>query len=407
VPILRATNFGEGGLVLDADLVYVPAERVSPAQLLRPGDIVIATSSGSSAVVGKSALIRQKWDGAFGAFCTVLRPSPDVDARFVALWVSSRAVRRQWSSLAAGTNINNLKRDHIAGTVINVPPLAEQRRIVAAIEEQFSRLDAAAESICSAARRLDALWRAAIATAFPQDPHCVPLEDVLVKSIGGVWGSEAGSSEIDVDVFRITEFREGGRLDPTTAARRSITHAQLESRELRQGDLLIEKSGGGPDRPVGRVAWVPEHRGRAVSSNFVQLLRVDGDRVVPRYVFFWLMRRYLDGSAERHQTASTNIRNLKTRDYFGLEIPLPSIDAQEAIVAQLDLALTQIDGLRIATTVASKRSASLRRATLERAFRGELVPQDPDDEPASVLLERIRAERAAAPKPTRRKRVTA
>ena len=54
-----------------------------------------------------------------------------------------------------------------------------------------------------------------------------------------------------------------------------------------------------------------------------------------------------------------------------------------------------------------ERSAALRRAILERAFRGELVPQDPDDEPASVLLERIRAERAAAPKPKRRKRVTA
>ena len=63
--------------------------------------------------------------------------------------------------------------------------------------------------------------------------------------------------------------------------------------------------------------------------------------------------------------------------------------------------LSAIDALRAAIERAQRRSGSLRRAVLERAFRGELVPQDPSDEPASALLERIRAERAAAPVPSR------
>ena len=75
----------------------------------------------------------------------------------------------------------------------------------------------------------------------------------------------------------------------------------------------------------------------------------------------------------------------------------PPLDEQRRIVARVEEQLSAIDALRAAIERAQRRSASLRRAVLERAFRGELVPQDPSDEPASVLLERIRAERAAAP----------
>jgi type I restriction enzyme S subunit len=82
---------------------------------------------------------------------------------------------------------------------------------------------------------------------------------------------------------------------------------------------------------------------------------------------------------------------------------VPPVSDQKRIVGELDEQLSLIDSLRGAVQAADKRSTALRRAILERAFRGELVPQDPDDEPASVLLERIRAGRAAGP-PKRRKR---
>jgi len=78
-----------------------------------------------------------------------------------------------------------------------------------------------------------------------------------------------------------------------------------------------------------------------------------------------------------------------------LSIPLPPLDEQRQIVERLEEQLSAIDALRAAIERARRRSASLRRAVLDRAFRGELVPQDPADEPAETLLARIRAERAA------------
>jgi type I restriction enzyme S subunit len=406
-PYIRAANLTWNGVDLSDVKQMNFTEAESETYELRPGDVLVAEASGSRDEVGKPAV----WRGEIQGCCfqnTVVRvrshgPLPEYLRNFVLGEARSGRI----GEASPGVGIHHIGSRRLAAWRVSLPPLAEQRRIVAAIEEQFSRLDAGVSDLSAGRARLEALWRAMLLRAFDESHPTAPLSEILEVTIGGVWGREPGAGEVDVLVFRVTEYRDDGILDPTTAARRSITQAQLSSRELRADDLLLEKSGGGPDRPVGRVAWVPVHRGPAVSSNFVQLLRVDKTRAIPRYVFYWLMRRYVDGSAAHHQTASTNIRNLKTADYLGLPIPLPPIDAQVTTALRLDSALALIRELRLTADRAIRQSESLRRAVLDRAFRGELVPQDPDDEPASILLERIRAERVAAPKPTRRKRATA
>lgn len=141
LPILRATNVGDV-LDLNSQMVFVPQRYVRPTQRMRPGDIVVATSSGSVSVVGKSAQLRTPWEGGFGAFCSVIRPTPDMSPQYIAHYIAGPAVRRAWRDLAKGTNINNLKAGDIADTIVPVAPRPEQERIVAAIETQFSRLDA-------------------------------------------------------------------------------------------------------------------------------------------------------------------------------------------------------------------------------------------------------------------------
>ena len=141
VPILRATNIGRQ---LDFDgLVHVPEKRVSEVQFLRRGDIVIAASSGSLSVVGKAAPLRESWSGSFGAFCFALRPEPtSIEPEFLAYFLQTQAYRNTASRLAAGVNINNLKRDHLESLRLPLAPLGEQRQIVKALDSHFSRLDA-------------------------------------------------------------------------------------------------------------------------------------------------------------------------------------------------------------------------------------------------------------------------
>ena len=88
-------------------------------------------------------------------------------------------------------------------------------------------------------------------------------------------------------------------------------------------------------------------------------------------------------------------------------VPLPPTEEQRRIVAEVERQFSFIEACERAIDVGLARSAGLRRSVLKAAFEGKLVPQDPSDEPASVLLERIRAERAAAPKAARHSRRTA
>jgi type I restriction enzyme S subunit len=157
LPVLRAGNITEFGVTYE-DLVFVPKHLVSDKQLLRSGDVLIAASSGSIEVVGKAAPMLNDYEGAFGAFCKVLRPRKShVEPSYFAHYFKTNEYRRKVSSLAAGANINNLKNEHLDDLLIPLPPLPEQRRIAAILDkadalrtkrrEALAQLDRLAQSI--------------------------------------------------------------------------------------------------------------------------------------------------------------------------------------------------------------------------------------------------------------------
>ena len=147
VPILRATNIQDNALVLDSDLVYVPSDVVSDEQMLRVGDIVVATSSGSKHLVGKTAQVKESWRGSFGAFCAALRPKTEIDHRYLGYFFGSQEYKDYIRKKALGVNINNLRRGDLEEISVPVAPLDQQKRIVAEIEKQFSRLDEAVTNL--------------------------------------------------------------------------------------------------------------------------------------------------------------------------------------------------------------------------------------------------------------------
>lgn len=140
VPLLRATNLEVNQIDFD-DLVYIPAKVVKVKQYLKLDDILIAASSGSISVVGKSAQVTRTMGATFGAFCAVLRPF-NVNPKYLRYWVQSPSVRDHWSATAKGTNINNLKPSDIMNTEIPLPPLEVQNRLVEKLEKYLSNLDA-------------------------------------------------------------------------------------------------------------------------------------------------------------------------------------------------------------------------------------------------------------------------
>ena len=126
-PIIRANNIQDDGMIYD-DLVFVAQQKIKDNQLLKKGDIVICTSSGSKNLVGKATTFSgYKTDMSFGAFCKVVRiSSSSVNPDYIRLFFKSKTYREQISASSTGANINNIKTDHIDNLIINIPPVETQ-----------------------------------------------------------------------------------------------------------------------------------------------------------------------------------------------------------------------------------------------------------------------------------------
>ncbi len=160
------------------------------------------------------------------------------------------------------------------------------------------------------------------------------LEEI-VDFIGGLW---VGKKEpfVKANVLRNTNFRNTGLLNFDNVAEIDVEEKQLPSRTLEKGDIILEKSGGGPDQPVGRVAYF-DTDGIYSYSNFTCCIRIiNKTEVDSKYLWYFLHSQYSFGVTEKMQKQTTGIRNLIMPEYKNLEIPLPPLATQRKIVVILD-----------------------------------------------------------------------
>jgi type I restriction enzyme S subunit len=152
----------------------------------------------------------------------------------------------------------------------------------------------------------------------------------------GLWKGEKPPF-VKVGVIRNTNFTKDGRLDDSDIAYLDVEVKKLEKRRLQFGDIILEKSGGGPKQPVGRVALFDKEVGDFSFSNFTAALRVlDPDNLDFRFVHKFLHWTYVSGVTEGMQSNSTGIRNLDGDAYKAIEIRFPSLVEQQRIVGLLD-----------------------------------------------------------------------
>lgn len=165
--------------------------------------------------------------------------------------------------------------------------------------------------------------------------HTKTLEEVCQFS-NGLWKGETPPFA-NVGVIRNTNFTKEGTLDDSDIAYLDVELRKLEKRRLRFGDIILEKSGGGPKQPVGRVALFDKNAGDFSFSNFTSALRVIDERELDfRYLHKFLHWTYLSGATERMQSHSTGIRNLDGDAYKAIRLTLPPLIEQVRIVGLLD-----------------------------------------------------------------------
>lgn len=170
--------------------------------------------------------------------------------------------------------------------------------------------------------------------------QAAPVSSLIASDLPGFWGDEPDGISPPVKVLRSTNFTDGGRLDLDDIAERVFPDRVRQTKRLRHGDLLLERSGGGPNKPVGRVCLF-EEEGEYFYSNFIQGLRCRPD-VDNRFVFYLLWHLHSGGTTRQLQQATTGIRNLAYNDYLAWSLLVPPIAEQKkiaAILASMDEAI--------------------------------------------------------------------
>lgn len=169
------------------------------------------------------------------------------------------------------------------------------------------------------------------------------VRELLAECFSGEWGDDPGPND-GTPVLRSTNFGSDGTLDLSDVVTRRIGPGVFARKRLLEGDILLEKSGGGPQQPVGRVTYF-NHSFDATCSNFMQVCRSKQEND-PRYVFYLFYFLYVSGITLRFQQQTTGLINLNLREFLNCQVSRPEKSEQEGItlvLSTLDRAIEQTE----------------------------------------------------------------
>jgi len=399
-----------------------------------------------------------------GRGLAAIRPLGGVPSKYV--FYALRFTAEILASKGTGSTFGAIGGSDLRAHRIRLAPLPEQHRIVAEIDKQFTRLDAAVAELERAQANLKR-YRAAVLRAACEG-RLVPTEAELARAEGrdyepsdrlldrilkerrAKWEADelakmraAGKEPKDdkwkakygeplaPDTSGLPELREGwtwisfdhaickgpqnGLYKPASAYGDGMPILRIEDYqdgfvrprdELRRLDVNEDEAwtyGLNPDDLVINRVNSPSHLGKSLvvpsalcpavfESNMMRM--VVAKDIAPRWILLYIRSR----SGRTRLTAgakwAVNQASINQTDVRVTPLPLPPLAEQGRIVAEVERRLSVVEELETSLDHCVKRADRLRQSVLKRAFEGKLVPQNPNDEPASVLLERIRAERA-------------
>ena len=456
IPHLRSSNIKNGKIIWN-DLKYVTEEtydKYMTRGLPRQGDLLFTTE----APLGEVAFAPNK-KFSLAQRIMILRPFEDIiKPEFLLYQIQAGSFQERLRISETGSVVKGISSRNFKPFPIIIPPLPEQHRIVAKIEELFTKLDAGINELHKAQSQLKRYRQSVLKAAFEgkltdawraehQDkiePASVLLERILkerrekweaeqleqmkakgkrpkddrwkakykepvatdtselpelpngwrwttVGDIGLVASGQTpkGINDLNLDgeipFYKISDMNKLGSEKFMQAAEITLDDnqtAKLGIHVRKQGTVIFPKRGGAIATNKKRILSCPS----AYDLNIMGVLPY----IVPTDFFYqWLLSIDLAALSD-----GSNVPQINHKDIDPLPFPLPPLSEQQAIVSEVESRLSVADEVEKTITAELKRAEQLRQSILKKAFSGKLVPQDPNDEPASVLLERIKAEKS-------------
>jgi len=391
---------------------YVPNsffEKMSKG-IIRKGDILIVKDG---ATTGKTSIVRE--DFAFGKAAVnehvfLARPFKEVDNLFLFYYLFSTHGQNYIQKNFKGTAQGGINLTFAKNTFLPLPPLPEQRYIVAKIEELFSDLDAGVEALKKIKEQLKRYRQTVLKYAFEgkltadwrQRMLNEEQENSKLKKLpeGWVWkefkevteivlGQSPPSSTYNSKGLGLPFFQ--GKAEFQELYPDIKKWCTFPKKIAEKGDVLISVRA-----PVGPTNISPEKSciGRGLAAI------KPNKRIASKYILY-VCRAFKNDIAK--EATGTTFKAITGSQLKSFKIPYTKIDEQHKIVEEIERRFSIADEVEKVVDQSLKQAERLRQSILKKAFEGKLVPQDPSDPPASELLEQIKAKKVKKRKVDRKK----
>jgi type I restriction enzyme S subunit len=378
--------------------------------------------------------------------CIIRTGDSGIYNKLLMYFINSPDFRSAIESLQSGTTRKRISRKNLAGLSLPVPPLAEQHRIVAKIEELFSDLDAGVEALKRAKAQLKLYRQAVLKAAFEGrltadwreahkgeiEPSSKNLAKIREEKVAGKKGG-VHKPKPSIDTSGLAELpktwswallSELGELNRGKSKHRPRNDPKLfggnypfiQTGDIRKAEIIKEYSQTYNDFGLKQSSLWPENTlCITIAANIAETAILGMKACFPdsivgfiaderlcrvKYIHYFIKTAKQELEYYAPATAQKNI-NLET--LYGVMVPLPSVAEQEAIIGEIECFYSLADAAEATLELSFGQSERLRQSILKKAFHGELVPQDPEDEPAAVLMERIKQEKAGGTAGPRRR----
>ncbi len=464
IPFITAGNIQDGRLDKDT-FNFIDQNKFNSLRSgkLKDRDIIYCLRG----TLGKCAIISNFDSGAIASSLVIIRPSSLTDENYIYYYLCSPIQQMFIKKFDNGTAQPNLSAESVSKFEVPLPPLNEQKRIVAKIEELFSELDHGIESLKKAKEQLKRYRQAVLKQAFegkltekwreqnkdkletddillkrikserektfqqqfkewgingnqgskprmqktlisplaeelevlPMGWAWIPLGNTNVKVSDGPFGSNLKSSDYVESGVRVIRLENIGNLEFIKEKESYVTEEKynlLKNHTVSAGDIIFSSF----ITDNIRVALVPTSIQRALNKADCFCIKFFGETLSNIFVLMFLSTQNACKQLESqiHGVGRPRINTTQLKEVF---IPVCSALEQRVIISEIESQFSVIDQLESDIEINLKKAETLRQSILKKAFSGQLVPQDPNDEPASLLLERIRSEKSA-PKTTQK-----
>ncbi len=388
IPHIRPMNIDYNGKIDLSVLKYV---EVNSKDLLQKNDVLF-NNTNSPKLLGKTTLIQSDTNWAYSNHMTRIKLNQSL---VLPTWISIYLHKLFWQGYYTQIAKNHVNQSSVNSTdlskkvTIILAPLNEQKRIVSKIEELFSKIDSTKQSLEQTKLQLELYRQSLLKSVFSE------FGKDSLSNISIINPAKPGKGEIDdnLDVSFIPMKcveEESGKIDLSNI--RKFGDVKKGFTYFQNKDLIFAKIT--PCMENGKIAIVDNLKnGMGFGSTEFHVIRFE-DEYSPKFYFWYLIQDIFRDTAEQNMKGTAGQKRVQTNYLKEVQVPISTIEEKKQTIQIIEEKMPLIQNTTQIVNSTLQTLQTMKMSVLKQAFEGKLVPQDPNDEPAEKLLERIKKEKS-------------